>query len=271
MSRIPTPYDRKHIFGSESSNNPSAPIQGTNLDAEYNAVEVAIDETQARLAEIQRDDGQLRNDSVGPDQLNDAAIVKVEDAAADAAQVVIDAGIVQIGEIAQGATEQAGIATIAAQAAENSAIRADASADAAEASAVRSEDSAVRSEASAVNSASSADMSRYYYSELSGTLDALSPRTVIFDGDSGQASYQLPVPVPNEEFLDVFVDGLAVDPANYSVTGSTLTFTPPPATGVQNVMVKIAGSVQIMPIVVDDWGLITESAEFAEDWGSIAA
>lgn len=271
MSRIPQPYDRKHIFGSESSNNPSAPIQGTDLDAEFNAVEVAIDETQARLALIQRDDGALMNDSVGPDQLNDSAIVKVEDAAADAAQEVIDAGLVQIGEIAGEATEQAGIATAAAQSAKNSAIAAGAAEDAASGFADDAEDSAIRSEASAVNSAASADLSHYYYSELSGTLDALSPRTILFDGNPAQASYQLPVPITDEEFLDVFINGLAIDPALYSVTGSTVTFTPPPPAGTQNVMVKIAGSVQIMPIVVDDWGLITESAEYAEDWGSIAA
>ena len=59
MSQIPKPYDRKHPFGSASSNNPANPIQGTDLDAEFNAVELALDETQARLAEIQRDDGKL--------------------------------------------------------------------------------------------------------------------------------------------------------------------------------------------------------------------
>jgi hypothetical protein len=271
MSRIPQPYDRKHIFGSESSNNPSAPIQGTDLDAEFNAVEVAIDETQARLALIQRDDGQLANDSVGSDQLNDSAIVEIEDAAADAAQEVIDAGIIQQNTIYQ----QTVVAKDQAVAAKDAALQSANNANSSELNAKYweelAEGFAQDAEESAVDSAASADMSRYYYSELSGTLDALSPRTVIFDGNSGQASYQLPVPISDEEFLDVFIGGLAIDPALYSVTGSTITFTPPPATGVQNVMVKIAGSVQIMPIVVDDWGLITESAEFAEDWGSIVA
>ncbi|MNP84140.1 hypothetical protein D3C76_1833230 [compost metagenome] len=54
------------------------------------------------------------------------------------------------------------------------------------------------------------------------------------------------------------------------MAGSTVTFTPPIATG-KTVVIKIAGATQIMPIVVDDWGYVYESAEFAEDWGSIAA
>ncbi|WP_223518271.1 carbohydrate-binding protein [Pseudomonas sp. BF-R-21] len=69
MSQIPKPYDRVNPFGSASSNNPSNPIQGTKLDAEFNAIEVSLDQTQARLAEIQRDDGALANASVGADQM----------------------------------------------------------------------------------------------------------------------------------------------------------------------------------------------------------
>lgn len=69
MSQVPKPYDRVNPFGSASSNNPSNPIQGTKLDAEFNAIEVSLDQTQARLAEIQRDDGALANYSVGPDQM----------------------------------------------------------------------------------------------------------------------------------------------------------------------------------------------------------
>jgi hypothetical protein len=45
------------------------PQSGTSLDNEFNAVKTSIDGTQSRLAQIQRDDGGLANESVGQDQL----------------------------------------------------------------------------------------------------------------------------------------------------------------------------------------------------------
>lgn len=70
MSSIPNPYDRQASF--TTLQTPEAPTVGQDLEAEFEAIEVAIDETQARLAEIQRDDGLLKNLSVHPDSLSDA-------------------------------------------------------------------------------------------------------------------------------------------------------------------------------------------------------
>jgi len=269
MSRVPKPYDRVHVFGSESSNNPSAPIQGTNLDAEFNAVEVALDETQARLAQIQRDDGQLANDSVGSDQLNDSAILEVEDAATDAAQEVIDAGLIEIGAIkdeAQVAADAAEASAAQAQVcADQSCACAAASADSAEAS----EDSAEDSAAEATDAANSADLARYYYEQLDGALASLSPQTITVVTAASTPTINLPVTVSDEEFVDVHVDGLLLDPSKYAISGTTITFTPAIAAG-KTVVIKIAASTQIMPVITDDWGWVYESVEFAEDWGSIA-
>lgn len=271
MSQVPKPYDRKHPFGAASSNNPSNPIQGTDLDAEFNAVEVSLDETQARLAEIQRDDGKLANASVGKDQLAQDAIDYVTQVAEDGAAAVTGPALAQMNQIKAETLVIKGQAVDARDDASDFADQSAASAAGSAASAAASLASAEDSEAEAIQSAASADLSHYYYNQLSGALDALAPRTVVFNGNSGQASYELPTSILDEEFLDVFINGLVVDPAKYSVTGTTLTFTPPPTTGVGNVLVKISSSVQIMPIFVDDWGFVYESIASAEDWGEIAA
>lgn len=70
MSSTPAPYDRQASF--TSFQTPDAPTVGQDLEAEFNEIELALDETQARLAEIQRDDGRLANESVHPDSLSKA-------------------------------------------------------------------------------------------------------------------------------------------------------------------------------------------------------
>jgi hypothetical protein len=85
MSDQPTAYTPATAF---SSFNPSAfPSLGTDLDVELENVSTAMDETQARLAEIQRDDGALANDSVGPDQLENSVFAGINTPAAWAAGV----------------------------------------------------------------------------------------------------------------------------------------------------------------------------------------
>lgn len=67
---VPPPYTRQTSFTDWEANHPSEPAPGTSLDAEFNAVQVSLTDTQARLAQIQRDDGSLANESVGRDQLD---------------------------------------------------------------------------------------------------------------------------------------------------------------------------------------------------------
>lgn len=65
----PTAYTRQYNFQNYQSNAPSTPLPGTQVDIELNAVKTALDQTQSSLAQIQRDDGALKNASVGYDQL----------------------------------------------------------------------------------------------------------------------------------------------------------------------------------------------------------
>lgn len=67
---LPPPYTRQTSFTDWEANHPGEPATGTSLDAEFNAVQVSLTDTQARLAQIQRDDGSLANYSVGRDQLD---------------------------------------------------------------------------------------------------------------------------------------------------------------------------------------------------------
>lgn len=65
----PTSYERQYSFRQYQAQHPSDPLPGDEVDAEFDAVKASLDETQAALGNIQRDDGELANASVGLDQL----------------------------------------------------------------------------------------------------------------------------------------------------------------------------------------------------------
>lgn len=65
----PTPYDRYTNFGQEQALAPSAPLRGIAVDAELDRVKQTTDEVLGNLALVQRDDGQLANETVGAEQL----------------------------------------------------------------------------------------------------------------------------------------------------------------------------------------------------------
>jgi len=74
MSSTPTPYTRQANFEAHSTNYPTTPQVGVDMDGELNAVKTSLDETQDRLAEIQRDDGALANGLVTVDSLAAAVL-----------------------------------------------------------------------------------------------------------------------------------------------------------------------------------------------------
>jgi hypothetical protein len=59
-------YDRQTDFTQFEISYPNSSVRGQDLDAEFNHIERALDETQDRLDLIQRSDGALRNESVHP-------------------------------------------------------------------------------------------------------------------------------------------------------------------------------------------------------------
>jgi len=73
----PTAYTRQYNFTTFSTNYPTTPQPGVQLDAEFNAIKSTIDEIRANLALIQRDDTQLANNTVGINQLKPELMLSV--------------------------------------------------------------------------------------------------------------------------------------------------------------------------------------------------
>lgn len=70
MSSPPTPYLRHTSFTDFSTVHPDEQQPGVDLDGEFDPIKITTDQLIARLSEIQRDDGRLRNQSVGVDQID---------------------------------------------------------------------------------------------------------------------------------------------------------------------------------------------------------
>jgi hypothetical protein len=70
----PPEYTRTFSFTDFETTNPDDPKPGDSLDIEFDNVGSALTATQDNLALIQRADGQLANDSVGEDQLQEGLL-----------------------------------------------------------------------------------------------------------------------------------------------------------------------------------------------------
>lgn len=87
------PYDRQNSFALFSAENPTLQQSGTDLDAEFNAVKVALDDTQQNLALIQDDDGALKRGSVGKAQFDSSVAIGFAAPAQWASGVLYNANI----------------------------------------------------------------------------------------------------------------------------------------------------------------------------------
>ena len=70
----PTPYNVLTDFSAYEGANPNTMHSGASLDAEFAAIETALDETQNSLALIQRSDGLLANSAVHPAALSTSTL-----------------------------------------------------------------------------------------------------------------------------------------------------------------------------------------------------
>ena len=68
----PTAYDRQYSFANFQSSSPSDPLPAQYVDAEFNAIKLTLDAVLSNLALIQRDDGEIANNSVGTEQLDES-------------------------------------------------------------------------------------------------------------------------------------------------------------------------------------------------------
>lgn len=73
----PTTFDRQSSFALYTAENPGEPHTGQDLDIEFNAVKIALDETQDVLAGITDADGELARGSVGQAQLASDLVIGI--------------------------------------------------------------------------------------------------------------------------------------------------------------------------------------------------
>lgn len=74
----PTPYVRQANFTDHTQSYPDIPQDGTEMDAEFNAVKTTLDQTLTNLSLLQRDDGGLRPGIVDRASLADTLVLGVE-------------------------------------------------------------------------------------------------------------------------------------------------------------------------------------------------
>lgn len=87
-SAPPTDYDRQVSFTAYEAANPGTNFRAVDLEAEFNAIERALDETQSRLAAIQREDGNIKNGMVSAESLSADISLGVNEATAWATATV---------------------------------------------------------------------------------------------------------------------------------------------------------------------------------------
>lgn len=71
---LPTAYVRTYDFSNFAASNPSTPPPGSQLDAEFDAIRVTLDEVLTNVAYVVRDDGKLKNLVVTPDTLSSSTL-----------------------------------------------------------------------------------------------------------------------------------------------------------------------------------------------------
>jgi hypothetical protein len=70
----PRDYTRQYNFNDYQATSPSDPLRGSEVDGELNAVKLTLDDLNANIAKIQRDDGKLGNTTVHKDAFDQGAL-----------------------------------------------------------------------------------------------------------------------------------------------------------------------------------------------------
>src|SRR5262245_24237242 len=107
----PPAYERTFSFTDWEAAHPGEPKPGDQLDYQFDLVSSAMTGTQNNLALIQRADGQLANDSVGPDQIQDDLFDGIVDGITDDAEAAADAAAASAAAAAGSASAASASAT----------------------------------------------------------------------------------------------------------------------------------------------------------------
>lgn len=149
------------------------------------------------------------------------------------------------------------------------ATAAAASATSASASAASATSSAAAASTSASAAAGSASAAAGAYANVQTTAASLAPTATQFSGNASQTAFTLPYTVTTKNLIDVYISGVYQQKANYSVLGTTLTFTAAPPSGTNNIEVITAANVTYTLPVSQDYGLITSAATAFADYGAL--
>ena len=176
MPQPPT-YNRQFSFQNQQSLTPADPLPADELDSELNSIKLTLDATLANLGLIQRDDGELGNETVGVDQLKpELAFVGTDITEIGAARddAVLAADAAEASEIiasaaAATATGAANTAQASVSDASNAAIAAQAADSTAQTAKIDAETAAFNAQISEANAATSTADSAAQAAKLIGT------------------------------------------------------------------------------------------------------
>lgn len=208
----PTPYNRLYDFSDYQEVNPTKPLRGSEVDAEFDAIKLTTDQIRANAALIQRDDGSLANQSVTPDSLSAGTLAMIHQGeylprGAWAATTAYAMGDL----VTYNAATYLCIAAHTAQAAFPNDLAAN-----------------------------------RWLLIANGALSGQASAIDLFEGNAATTTYTLSYTYANSNAAVVFVGGVALIPVqDFTISGTTLTFVvAPPAPSVagrKNVMVRGTG------------------------------
>ena len=196
MSATPTQYSRQFDFETFSQNNPNTQQPGVQLDAELNAVKSAMDSTQLRLAEVQRDDGALRNQLVSIDSLSPAVVALIQANGGEVKGLWVTATAYNKNDL----VGQGGGTYLCAVAHTSGTFN--------------------------------TDFSDGKWLLLEGPITANSISIDTFISDGAELDYTLSNDPATGDNVEVYFDGVYQNRAGYTVTGQTLTLSAAPPNGV---------------------------------------
>jgi hypothetical protein len=208
----PTPYERLYSFSDYQTVNPTKPLRGSEVDAEFDALKLTTDQVRTNAALIQRDDGQLANQVVSPDSLSAGTLAMIHQ-----------------GEyLPRGAWAAATVYAVGDLVTYNAATYL-----------------CITAHTAAVAFPTDLALDRWVLianGALSGQASAIN----LFEGNATSTIYTLSFTYANSNAALVFVGGVAQIPVqDFTISGTTLTFVvAPPAPSVagrKNIMVRGTG------------------------------
>lgn len=200
----PTAYDRQYNFSGFQSSYPDTPLPAAQVDVEFDAVETTLDGVLTNLALIQRDDGEIKNASIGIDQLKTDTIALISANGVDVKGDWVTATAYVIGDLVEGSDGAVYICNTAHTSGTFTTDR---------------------------------DTNGYWTLYANPIRYLGTPYFEAFNGTGAQTAFTMSQSLEDEQQIMLFVDGDFVDYNDFSVSGTTLTITSPPPSGTRNVLV----------------------------------